>query len=222
MHLVNIMTAHVCKHIGIFTRAPVLEVRMSVVIRLVHLSVADAKFAEFAFPVKPTGRQRTVVKPLMILHADYQPSLVGAFFNLHGLSVFHHQWFHRAYMLVIVQCRIYNLIVELVRHGNYHNAVGAHFANYFLKHIGKLSIRVGIEIGMRGKALSAKRLFQHTVVAKFFQRCTVQRTDADISHNAQTLKMVNGRQNLNLRYHSAADDTNLRFTTHCKAFPNHR
>jgi hypothetical protein len=77
-----------------------------------------------------------------------------------------------------------------------------------------LALRVGVRRRIRREAVTGKSLPECLVIRQYGQRSTVQSADADVSDNAQSLELVDRRQNLHLRYHPAPDYAYLRPVAH--------
>jgi hypothetical protein len=152
----------------------------------------------------------------MVFDADHQAFFVCLFGDFLGLRIFEDERLYAADMLIVFECGLYDGIVQLVGDGSDDYIMLWHLCDDLFEHIGEFFIRVGVERGICGEALVGVGFLEHFIVCKVSQWRAVEGAYAYVPDKAGTLKLVDGRQNLDLGYHTAADDTDLWLSAHLK------
>ena len=211
MHLVHVVAADIGEHVGILAGAPVHEVRVPIGVRLVHFGVAQLELAEKALAILPAGQQRPIVQPLVVLDADNQAFLVSLPFDLQRLIVPQHERLDAANVLLVPDCLLEDHVVQLIGHGHDHDVALAHPGNHFAEQVGVFLRRIRFQRRMGLEGLAGKSLPQARIFGKRPQGTAVEGADVDFADQAEPLQLVERRQDLHLRDHSAADNAYVWF-----------
>ena len=207
------MAPNVGKHVTVFARAPVLKIRVAVVVRFNHLCLCETEFSKLTRAISFAGHQIAVVESLVIFHTNDKTLGEGFGFDLDGLGVLEHQRFYNADVLVEFDSYFQCVVVQLV--GKCDDANPAFWGSG--KNVVELVRKffVGFRrcrVRMRCKTLTRKCLLQRSVILNRLKRRSVKSTDMNFSNDALTLHLVNSGQQLNLRNHTTTDNCYLRFT----------